>query len=145
VTEDTPVFYAGREQIPHIEVGIVRNATIFVTNTTSSVVSFFFNPTFHSLFTGTELPITPPTLFGTFNSSNSPLDGAGSNMPPNSSGAINYPVNSASHFFGNAEILWDSSTCFETLPLLTTVKLSRDHPNNSFATSYYFVNDGRNW
>lgn len=145
VTEDTPVFYAGREQIPEIISNANRSSFIIVINTTPNIVSFFLNPTFYSASTGLVTTNNPVTdLQGVFSTSNSPLAGAGSNMPPNSRGTIHYRRNSGS-FVGNTEILWDSSTCFEEPPLQTTVRTEWRRDNIGISTSYYYVNDGNNW
>lgn len=144
VTEDTPVAYAGREQIPHLDSNPSRSSFIIVTNTTSSIVSFFFNPVFRLQSGGTRADNLNQTYTGVFSSSNDPLDGAGSDMPPDTVGGITYPRVSAG-YLGHAEILWDSSTCFDTPPLITSVRLDWYRPNRSVSTDYYYVNNGNNW
>ena len=133
------MFYAGEEQIPHIEASARANTSVFVTNTTSSIVSFFFNPVFHSASGEVVTDIPNLKYTANFSSSNNPLSGAGANMSPNTIGIIDYQKNN-SFFLGYAEILWDSSTCFDTPPLVTTVG-----QNIGSTTSYYYVNDGNNW
>ncbi|TDF36280.1 hypothetical protein EYS14_16220 [Alteromonadaceae bacterium M269] len=144
VTEDTPVFYAGEEQIPHIEINPFRNTTIFVTNTTSANVSFFFNPVFHFRSNGAVSGTPPLTFIGTYSSSNNPLDGAGATNGPKKMGAFNFPANSTS-YTGYAQILWDSSTCFESPPMITTVRQEMLRGSQGISTSYYHVNNGDNW
>ncbi|TDF36281.1 hypothetical protein EYS14_16225 [Alteromonadaceae bacterium M269] len=144
VTEDTPVFYAGKEKIPHLETGIRTSTFIIVTNTTSSRVSFFFNPVFHTRLNGLRTNLSNQSLLGVFNSSNNPFDGAGSNMPPNSQGSIFYPTTANPHE-GYAEILWDSSTCFKESPMLTTVRNEWLKVNEGSGRDFYYVNNGETW
>jgi hypothetical protein len=143
VTADTPVFYAGEEQIPFIDSAPLRNTSIIVDNTTSSTVSFFFNPTYHGA-NGNTINVSDELLGGAFSSNNNPLDGAGANMPPNTSGTVAYFFTPTT-YHGWAQILWDSSTCFDKPPLITTVRQQWHSSRIGTATSYYYVNDGRNW
>jgi hypothetical protein len=143
ISEDTPVFYKGIEQIPFIDLGPQRNTSIIVDNTTSSIVSFFFNPTYHGA-NGNIINLSDELIGGAFSVSNNPLDGAGANMPPNTSGTVAYYFTRTT-YHGRAEILWDSSTCFDEPPLVTTVRQQWHSPSIGTATSYYYVNDGRNW
>ena len=144
VTEDTPVFYAGREHIPHIELDSSRYTTIFVSNTTSANVSFFLNPTFYSHANGTIVNTPTPSFFGIYSASNDPLDGAGATNLPFTAGSVHFAPNSTV-LRGHAEILWDSSTCFEEPPLFTTVRQEWHQNRIGTSTSYYYVNDGRKW
>lgn len=144
ITENTPIFYIGKQHIPHIEISNRRNSTIFVTNTTSSAVSFFFTPEFHLVSSGVVSQIPNHNFSGVFNNSNNPFDVAGANMHPNTVGSINFP-STQKNSTGYAEIAWESSTCFQTSPLITSVKLDWHSPTVATASSFYYVNEGRKW
>jgi hypothetical protein len=144
VTEDTPVFYAGEEQIPHIEINSSRNTTIFVTNTAPANVSFFFNPVFNLQSNGNVTNIPPRAFIGAYSNSNNPLSGVGATNSPGVMGGINFPSNST-RYTGHAQILWDSSTCFENPPLITTIRQEWHQGGVGTSTSYYHVNNGDNW
>jgi hypothetical protein len=147
VTEDTPVFYAGEEAIPHLEIESNTHTTIFVMNTTDSIVSFFYKPTFRHFSTGAIATTPAPVYGGNFSSTNNPLSGEGANLTPFNAGTIHHPKGS-SHSFGNSIIQWDSSTCFNAPPLMTSVRVMWINGRNGFSgtgISYFMVNNGKRW
>lgn len=145
VTAETPVFYAGKELIPHFWVGGARGANIAITNTSDSIVSFFFKPTYYSDASGAETVYGSETLFGSFNAANDPRDGAGSTMQPNTTGRITAYSGSSQILTAHAEILWDSSNCLAEPPMLTFVENYYSPSSSRIHATTFNVNQGRKW
>lgn len=143
VDETTPVFYAAYEKVPHIWLNTVRITQILITNTSNTPVSFFYRPTYYSDVTGNEIVISPEVFGGAFNSSNTPLAGAGATMPANTHGRItlNY---TPSLTYGSAQIYWDSSTCLAEGPINASVETSF-YSGSRGGSSVYLINNGNTW
>lgn len=147
VTAETPVFYAAYEKVPHIYLSPTRGNQVHVYNTSNSPINFFFRPTYHLVSSGSTSAISPEAFNGAFSSSNSPLNSGGADIAANTSGRIQLNVNSNT-YHGYASIYWDSSTCFSTPPLRTTVETLLSAGSGSSAraaVSVQLINNGNNW
>ena len=144
VTEETPISYIGHQKIPFIESDGQRHTTIYVTNTAPDTVNFHYSPTFYDRTTGLEISISTIEYWGVFNASNTPLASSGAILRPNSTGTIYHP-RGTNLFNGIADIYWNSSTCLNEAPLITSVRYEWHNSNIGTSTSYYMVNNGANW
>ncbi|TRY30333.1 hypothetical protein [Aliiglaciecola sp. M165] len=143
VTPSTPVFYAAFENIAHIWLNTYRYSNILVTNTSEAPISFFYRPSYFLDSNGLETNASPESYSGVFNNSNSPKLDAGAMMPSNSMGRIKLsPTTSIT--YGTAQIYWNSSTCFQTPPLVTSVESSYFKSGDG-AISVQLTNNGKNW
>lgn len=143
VNENTPVFYADTQKIPHIFLNIAKAQQIIVQNTGEGSVNFRFRPEYYAESSGLPAQINPEVHYGIFSDANSPESESGALMPSKSAGRIRLNYTTEIHY-GAAEILWDSATCFLEPPMITTLE-SIYTSGNRGSVSVNFINGGKAW
>lgn len=144
VDENTPVFYAGYESLPHIYVGADQYSTVFIENTSNVNINFFFRPTYYSN-SGQVSNVSLANFGRVFSSVNTPLAAGGASMPPQTLGTINFSRRGTS-YYGSASIYWDSSDCLKEKPLRGSSRTVFSNNNNGRGgVSIYLINGGDTW
>lgn len=143
VSETTPVFYAAYESIPFIYAASDQYSGVFIENTSSSSIRFFFRPTYYNT-AGNEVNVSIHA-FGLSFSSLDPTSATGATMLPNSMGSISFARRNTA-YFGSAEIYWDSSVCFLEGPLKATHRTVFSNNNSGRGgVSINYINGGKSW